>query len=72
MNLLDRFKAETPKVWKQVIILCHTINGTCGTVMLGEYAGILPSQLTQYLSWVVGVTAIVWAFAGQQVKKEDK
>jgi hypothetical protein len=71
MKLLDRFKAETPVLWKRVIILCHTINVTCGGIMLGEQAAILPTQLTQYLSWVVGGTALVWAFAGQKVKKPD-
>lgn len=72
MKLLDRFKAETPKLWKQVITICHTINATCGGVMIGEYAGVLPSQLTQYLAWIVGITSIIYGFAKVQVKPEDK
>ena len=72
MKLIDRFKAETPKVWRHVIIACHTINVTCGTIMLGEQATILPTQLTQKLSWVVGITALIWGFAKFQVQQPDE
>lgn len=72
MNLIERFKAETPKVWKWVIGFSCTLKAVCLTIMNFNLPVSLPPQATTYAGWALFGCVAITTFAAGQVKKEEK